>query len=206
MSLFAIILLISIFILPLVLVLYKPDNTIGGNLDQYMICIFLELFVIGAGILLLVVIDELFSKPDYIKKIEERELVSFGNNSSIKGEINGSVILGCGGIYSNIDNEQYYFYYTQEKDGLKFNKVLLNNKKYEVYLSTYDTYNESKPTIVYYKRANKRINLLDKVFVKRDKIIELYDESNLKYEVYKIIFNIPENSIIYTNSIDMNKF
>ena len=204
MSTFGIIFLTIIIAIPILGALFGGYD-IEDRIETFFGTLCLELISLSGLGLLLLIISSAIETPNYVEKTESKELVSFGNNSAIKGDFSGRVILGCGSMNGDVSNEQYYFYYTKENDGLKFHKVYLNDDDYEVYLNPYKD-NNATAQITYYKRANKNVNIFDKIFLKKERIIEKYKEADLRYQTYKIIFNVPENSIIYTNSIDTNKF
>ena len=204
MSTFGIVFLTIIIAIPILGALFGGYD-IEDRIEVFFGTLCLELIsLLGLGLLLLI-ISSAIETPNYVEKTESKELVSFGNNSAVKGHFSGGAILGCGGMSGDVNNEQYYFYYTKENDGLKFHKVYLNDDDYEVYLNPYKD-NNATAQITYYKRANKNVNIFDKIFLKKERIIEKYKEADLRYQTYKVIFNVPENSIIYTNSIDTNKF
>lgn len=54
----------------------------------------------------------------------EKEIVSLNIKSSVNGDINGSFFVGIGGISGDIDDEEYYYFYTKTDNKYKLEKAL----------------------------------------------------------------------------------
>lgn len=129
---------------------------------------------------------------------EKYELVAFNNISEQNSKLNGNFVLGCGSINGISTKEQYYYFLRKTVDNnIEFKKINIFNNSYKVYLKTIP--NNIVPYVQYSFNEYVYINRFNEIFSNKDP--RKYD-----YTLSNVTFFIPENSIRYDISFDINNF
>ena len=120
----------------------------------------------------------------------EKEIVSLNIKSSVNGDINGSFFVGIGGISGNIDDEEYYYFYTKTDNKYKLEKALAK----DIELIEYD----GTPKIVHKEIKTSEIGNMSNGALANFLKLDFTDEwvKGFPQKSKETTIYIPKNSII----------
>lgn len=145
----------------------------------YVVCTIIVASIFLFILTWVTVVDDWAAPPEYDVQSKEYELISFGDGNYYLNQFKSNNIENISYIIKNNDHYEFETCYSVDNSLI----ILIDTIKF---------CNTNKiPRVIIYKRANINIRLPQKLFIKKKN----WRKRQLHYDIYKIEFRIPENSI-----------